>query len=126
MSQEEIQKLIQKAEHALQAAEQLIKSGYSSDAASKSYYAMFYAARALLLSQNVDVTKHSAVESAFGLHFAKAGKLDPQYHRMLIEARRVREIADYEIDEEVEQTAASTRLKDAKDFITAIRNLLKV
>lgn len=126
MSEEEIQKLIQRSEHAYKAAEQLIKSGYPSDAASKSYYAMFYAARALLLSVQIDVTKHSAVESAFGLHFAKAGKLDPRYHRMLIEARKTREIADYDIDEEVEQSAASARLKDAKDFIGAVRDLLKV
>lgn len=103
-----------------------MKEGYVSDAASKAYYAMFYAARALLISAEIDVSKHSAVESAFGFHFAKAGKIDSRYHRMLIEARKIREIADYDIDEEVEDIAASDRLKDAKEFIIAIRKLLGI
>jgi uncharacterized protein (UPF0332 family) len=57
MSLEEIQKLIQKSEHALKAAENLMKEDYPSDAASKAYYAMFYAVRALLLSIEIDVSK---------------------------------------------------------------------
>ena len=126
MSLEEIKRLIQKSEHALKAAEQLMKDGYPSDAASKAYYAMFYAARALLLSADIDVSKHSAVESAFGFHFVKEGKLASRYHRMLIEARKIREIADYDIDEEVEEAAASGRLKDAREFIAAIKQFLKM
>ena len=126
MSQEEINKLIQKAEHTLKAAEELLKSAYPSDAASKAYYAIFYAARALLLSENVDVTKHSAVESAFGFNFAKTGKLDPRYHRMLMEARKIREIADYDIDEDIKEQTSSERLADAKAFVSAAKKLLKI
>lgn len=48
----------------LEVAEELMKSGYPPDAASKIYYAMFYAAQALLKSEEIDVVKHSAVESA--------------------------------------------------------------
>jgi len=40
---EEVTKLIEKSEHALEVAEALMKDGYPSDAASKVYYAMFYA-----------------------------------------------------------------------------------
>jgi uncharacterized protein (UPF0332 family) len=57
---EEVKKLIVKAEHALEVAEELMKSGYPSDATSKIYYSMFYAAQALLKSEGIDVTKHSA------------------------------------------------------------------
>ncbi len=42
----EIQKLLEKADHALEVAEKLHQNGYSSDAASKIYYAMYYAAQA--------------------------------------------------------------------------------
>lgn len=42
---EEIYMLINKAEHALGVAEELMKNGYPSDAASKIYYSMYYAAQ---------------------------------------------------------------------------------
>jgi len=64
---EEVQKLIKKAEHALQVAEKLISDDYPSDAASKIYSTMYYAAQALLKSEGIDVVKHSAVESALGI-----------------------------------------------------------
>ena len=52
-------------------------------------------------SENIDMVKHSAVESALGYHFAKTGRIDPKYHRMLINARKIREIVDYDILEEM-------------------------
>ena len=37
---EEVAKLIEKADHALEVARELFKNGYTADAASKTYYAM--------------------------------------------------------------------------------------
>jgi uncharacterized protein (UPF0332 family) len=62
---------------------------------------MYYAAQALLNADGIDVVKHSAVEAAFEYHFAKTGKIDPKFHRMLMNARKIKEIADYDIDEEI-------------------------
>ena len=105
---EEIVKLIQKAEHALGVAKNLLES------------------RALLLSENIDVSKHSAVESALGRYFVKTSKMDSKYHRMFIEARNVREVADYDIDETIESETASAKLEDGKSFFSAVKNLLKL
>jgi len=77
----EVKKYLEKAEHALEVAEALIKDGYLPDAASKIYYSMFYAAQALLKSEGIEVVKHSAVESAFGYYFAKPGRIDPKRER---------------------------------------------
>jgi uncharacterized protein (UPF0332 family) len=98
---EETRKLLSKADHAIEVAEILMKDGYPSDAASKVYYAMFYATQALLKSEGIDVVKHSAVESSFGYYFAKTGRIDKRFHKMLIDARKIREIADYDIEEEI-------------------------
>ena len=98
---EEAAKLIKKSKPAQKVAKQLLENGHSSDAASKIYYSMFYACQALLKSNGIDVVKHSAVESQFGYHFVKTGKVDPKLHRMLIDARKLRELADYGIEEEV-------------------------
>lgn len=123
---EEVKRLIAKSEHALKVAEELIKAGYPPDAASKIYYAMFYAAQALLKANNIDVTKHSAVESSFGYHFAKAGKIDAKYHKMLIEARKIREIADYDIQDEIVEPEASLKVEQGKEFVQAIKRALSV
>lgn len=113
---EEIKKFIEKAEHTLEVAEELISRGYPSDAASKIYYSMFYTAQALLKSEGIDVIKHSAVESAFGYYFVKTGKIDSKYHRMLIDARKIREIADYDIQEEIVEPVASLKSLKSLNF----------
>ena len=121
---EEVKKLLEKADHALEVAEELLKNGYPSDSASKIYYSMFYAAQALLKSEGIDVTKHSAVESAFGYYFAKPGRIDPKYHRMLIDARKVREMADYDIQEDIVEPVASLKVEEGRTFLSAIKILL--
>ena len=77
-----------KSEHALKVAKELINKKYTSDVASKVYYSMFYAAQALLKSENINVVKHSAVESAFGYYFVKTSKIESKYHKMLIDSRK--------------------------------------
>ncbi|MBI3353662.1 MAG: HEPN domain-containing protein [Deltaproteobacteria bacterium] len=121
---DEAKKYMEKAEHALKVAEELMRDGYAPDAASKIYYAMFYAAQALLKSEGIDVVKHSAVESAFGYYFAKPGRIDPKYHKMLINAREVREIADYDIEEEIVEPVASLKIEEGKAFLSEIKRAL--
>lgn len=121
---EEIKKFLEKSDHALAVADELLRHGHAPDAASKIYYAMFYAAQALLKSEGIDVSKHSAVESAVGYYFVKTGKIDQKYHRMLINARKIRELADYDIDEEIVEPIASVKLEEGKAFVGAINNYL--
>jgi len=122
---DEIKGYLEKAEHALEVAGELLKAGYAPDAASKVYYAMFYAAQALLKSEGINVVKHSAVESALGFHFAKRGRIDPKYHRMLIDARRIRETVDYDLEEEIVEPVASLKVDEGRDFLDAIKTLLR-
>jgi uncharacterized protein (UPF0332 family) len=49
----EVQRLLEKADHALEVAESLYKQGFIQDASSRIYYVMFYAAQALLKSENI-------------------------------------------------------------------------
>jgi uncharacterized protein (UPF0332 family) len=123
---EETRQYLQKADHALIVAEELLAHGHLPDAASKIYYAMFYAAKALLTAEGIDVSKHSAVESALGYHFAKPGRIDPKLHRMFMNARKIREIADYGIFDEIVEPDASLKIEEGREFVTAIKTLLGV
>lgn len=120
----EVQRLLEKADHALEVAESLYRQGFPQDAASKIYYAMFYAAQALLKTEDIEVVKHSAVESTLGYYFAKTGRIDPKYHRMLINARKVREIVDYDILEEIVEPAALLKLEDGKEFVGVMKGMI--
>jgi uncharacterized protein (UPF0332 family) len=122
---DEVRKYLEKAGHALRVAEDLVRIGHVSDATSKVYYAMFYAVQALLRSEGITVIKHSTVESSFGHYFVKPGRIDPKYHKMLIRARLTREVADYDIQDEVDARAAQSRIEEGKDFIDAIKKMLK-
>ena len=121
---DEVKRYLRKAEHALEVAEDMLRNGHVPDAASKTYYAMYYAAQALLNADGIDVVKHSAVEAAFGYHFAKTGKIDPKFHRMLMNARKIREIADYDIDEEIVEPAASLKIDEGRAFLSVIQDYL--
>jgi uncharacterized protein (UPF0332 family) len=85
----EVEAFLAKAHHALEVAGKLQSGRDFSDAAGKAYYAMFYAAQALLKAHGIEVVKHSAIASMLGHHFAKTGLLDPKFHRMFLNARRV-------------------------------------
>jgi len=123
---EETRQYLLKADNALIVADELLAHGHLPDAASKTYYAMFYAAKALLATEGIDVSKHSAVESALGYHFAKPGRIDAKLHRMFMNARKIREIADYGIFDEIVEPDASLKVEEGRKFVAAIKVLLGV
>ena len=59
----EIKKYIQRSEEAIDTVKLLIQYKKYSDAVSKAYYAMFYAACATLRTKTLDTSKHSSVIS---------------------------------------------------------------
>jgi len=123
---DEVRRFIEKAEHALVVAEDLMRQGHAPDAASKIYYSMFYVTQALLKSEGIEVVKHSAVEAAFGYSFVKTGRIEQRYHRMLINARKIREIADYDIDEEIVEPVASVKVEEGREFLAAMKTYLGI
>lgn len=121
----EVRAYLAKAHHALEVAGRLELGGDFSDAAGKAYYAMFYAAQALLKAHGIEVVKHSAVASMLGHHFAKTGRLDPKFHRMFLNARRVRETADYGLFEEIFEATAKITINESYAFVIEIERLLE-
>lgn len=65
----EVQYNLSQAEESLAAARQLSESEYSDFAASRAYYAAFYAARAAVVSTGLIRSKHSGVRAAIDEHF---------------------------------------------------------
>ncbi len=93
---EEILGMLAKARRYLHSAEVLRQQQDFDSAVSRLYYAMFYAAEALLLTRGQTFSSHRAVVSAFAQHFVKSGLLSKELHQWLREAFEKRQISDYE------------------------------
>ncbi len=117
MTASEIQLYLDHAHRDLQAAQSNLDQGFYGVAVTRSYYAMFYAASALLVSKGISRSKHSGVRSAFGEYFVKTGLIEAEYARMLGYAFDSRLDSDYNIMFTVERKLAEGVLRDAQSFI---------
>lgn len=122
---EESQRWMAKARSSLTAAKKLLEESLFAESISRSYYAMFYAAKALLLLDGIDVSKHSAVAAAFGRGYAKTGKIDPRYHRMLLDGFEWRQKSDYDIYWLATREMAERCRQDAEAFVAQAEKTLQ-
>ncbi|MDO9301314.1 MAG: HEPN domain-containing protein [Anaerolineales bacterium] len=122
---EETTALLEKAERAIQSAENIMADGDLDFAVSRAYYAMFYIASALLGEKGLYFSKHGGVHGAFGQHFVKTGEFEPKYQRWLVTTFSQRITGDYGatsdfILEDVQEIVAQSR-----DFFIAAQNYLR-
>ena len=115
----EISELLERARLSQKAAANLLRDGFPGFAASRAYYSMFYVAQALLLSKDMSFSSHSAVIAAYGKEFAKTNLLNPEFHRLLLEAQDKRNIGDYGMIGGIDDTEAQEILGWSKKFLKA-------
>ena len=121
---EESRRWMTKARSSLAAASVLLGRALFAESVSSSYYAMFYAAKALLVSVGLDASKHSAVISVFGREYVKTGKVDPRYHRLLLAAFESRQKSSYDVYWLPDRSSAEMLREDAEEFLTCVDGLL--
>ena len=113
----EIQLYLDHALRDLEAAESNLNSGFYHISVSRSYYAMFYAASALLIANGVKSRKHTGVMSEFGEHFIKTGLMDRKYGKMLHSAYDARLDSDYDVAFNVDEETIRKLVKNARLFV---------
>ena len=123
--QEEISKLIEKAERSLEAAKVLLERGDYDFAVSRAYYAMFYCAKAMLFTKRITTRKHSSTISLFIEKFVKSGEFSEELASYLIDAYRKRQIGDYDVFIIPTRSEAKDLINKAEVFIREARNYLK-
>lgn len=112
-----VRRRIVTAQKRLEAARLLLNEGYTNDALSKSYYAIFAAANALLASEGLQSRKHTGVISLFSKHFVKSGLIAKEFSKILVRTRDARELSDYADFFEAKKEEAVEQTKDADRFI---------
>jgi len=121
----EIKSLVEKAKKYLRSAEILLKEGDYESSVSRTYYAMFYCAQAMLLTKNLSFSSHKGVISAFGEHFVKTGVFPKEMGRELNRAFEKRQLGDYEYTFVISRKEAEELLESGKKFVNEIVQHLK-
>ena len=120
----EMETLMQRAGRAIKSADLLLKEGDFDSSVSRSYYAMFYATEALLLTKDLKFSSHRSVISLFGEYFVKTGIFKPEMGRRLSKIFEKRLIGDYSFAPEINREEAREVLSWAEEFIKEIRAYL--
>lgn len=92
---------------------------------SRTYYAAFHGARALLLSKGFDPSSHKGVLHLLQLHFIRPGIIEPEYGRIFSKAQKFREESDYLPAAMFSEKDAQVERKEVKSFINRVKRHLQ-
>ena len=121
--QEKISKYIVRARQAVATGRLVLTHEDYIAVVNRAYYAIFYAANALLASKGLERSKHSGVIAAFRQHFVKTGLIEPEFSDFYGQSMDERHNADYEL-EMLSYETASENLDHAERFLRRVEDLL--
>ncbi|MBI2252005.1 MAG: HEPN domain-containing protein [Armatimonadetes bacterium] len=111
---------INKAKEHLSSAKDLLENNHLNDSISRSYYAIFSAARAILALKELDSPKHSGVIAFFNQNFVKTCILNVESSKIIQEAKNYREKADYGDFLKTSKEDAENQIKNVLIFVDEI------
>ena len=115
---------LKKAKNALTEVPILIANQFYGTAMNRLYYACFYAATALLISESHEVHTHSGVKTKLGLHFIKDNRLDKSFAKLYDQLFNLRQRGDYEDWVYINEDDILPYIEPAEQFIETIENLI--
>ena len=114
---EEVGLYIEHAREMLNAAEHNVSGGFHGSAVNRAYYAIFYAANALLATQDLSRSRHSGVIAAFRQRFVKPGLIEAEYGDIYGRIMDDRHVSDYDVEASIDPDRAQTDVDDARRFV---------
>jgi uncharacterized protein (UPF0332 family) len=122
----EFKKLLSLALEELDIAKLLLEREHYRTCLSRSYYSMYYATQALLLSKDLDVSTHKGTIRLFSQHFVKTGQLSSSWSKILGDAYELRQLSDYDAEFTGTLAEAEKILEQAKTFVAEVAQFLNV
>ncbi|GBO56191.1 hypothetical protein APA_4521 [Pseudanabaena sp. lw0831] len=120
----EYKKLLSLSLEELEIAALLLDREHYRTCLSRSYYSIYYATQALLLSQNLYASTHKGTIRLFGQHFVKTGQFSSEWAKILSDAYELRQLSDYDADFTGTFAEAKKSLEQAKAFVAEVEKLL--
>jgi len=115
---------LRRAEKALKAAKILLEYDELEDSASRAYYAMFHAIKALLYSKGIKSKSHKGTISLFGEHIIKRGILDREFADAVRKAFDLRQKSDYEIYTGLSEEVVKELIDKAEKLIEEAKKII--
>jgi uncharacterized protein (UPF0332 family) len=114
---------LDEANEKLEASKSLMDNGFFDDSVSRSYYAIYNAAKAALVSKDLDAKTHSGLISLFSKEFVKTGEIKVEVGKAMSHVQEGREKADYEPLIDADREEAEEMLEKAEAFVSAVEDL---
>jgi uncharacterized protein (UPF0332 family) len=121
----EIRIYLDRAHQMLLVAAHNLDGGFYASAVNRAYYAIFYAASALLITQGLVRGKHSGVLAAFRQHFVRPGLIEAEYSDIYGRVMDNRHVGDYEVELEMDPSVSRDDLQDARRFVERVECYLR-
>ena len=115
---------IESADEDLETAKELLNLRRYRAAVNRAYYAIFSTTNAVLLSKQIERSKHSGVEAAFIRNFINTGVFEVEFGKMFNFIRKKREECDYSSKVKIDKETAEKIVKDGDRFIRRMKQYL--
>jgi uncharacterized protein len=113
-----------RAQQAQRAGDLLTAEDCYADAVTRTYYAIFHAAKAALQARGIAAETHPSVRSMFGLHLIKTGEIEKDYAVHLAHSFDDRLAADYDPEIDFSGKEARKACQQTRQFLARIRQFL--
>ncbi len=87
---------IEKARQTIKEADVLADSDFYNTAINRLYYAVYYAASALMVNESLQAATHNGIKTMLGLKFVHTGKLEREYGQIYQRLFEGRQTGDYD------------------------------
>lgn len=121
----EINLYLQQARQMLEVAHHNLRNDFYGSAINRAYYAIFYAANALLITRQLSRGKHTAVIAAFRQYFVKSGQIEAEYSDIYGRVMENRHTSDYDIELAIDAQVAQEDINDAQRFVDRVEIYLR-
>ena len=119
-----IRLMLRKADEKLTTAEIDFNNERYDDSISRTYYAVFHAISAVLLSKGLHYSSHAQVIGNFNKEFVKTKIFPKTFTKIIQRLFEERQIGDYDIESGITKKEAKINLDDASKIIAAVNKYL--
>lgn len=118
----EVQLYIENGRETLEAAKVNLENDFYPSSVNRSYYAVFYAANALLATLGEARSKHSGVIGVFRRRFIKTGELPAVLSEIYEDLMNSRQRGDYDLNTHIDLETAAQLLQNARHLLMRWNN----
>lgn len=118
--------MLAKARNKLETAMLLYRGGRYDDYVSRSYYAVFHALNAVLITRGFTFSSHAQTIGVFNREFVKSGVFPKEYSQIVQSLFEDRQTGDYDFDSVIDEQTARESIENAEKIISGIEKYLNV